>query len=91
MIHPPETVSGVRRSAGLKRGVATIVAALTCPCHLPVALPVLLTLTAGTALGSWLSANTWSVWALFGVLFVASLMIAMHGLAGRTADGGGAR
>lgn len=91
MMNSSDALTVIRRLTGLKRGVAAIVAVLTCPCHLPIVLPILLSLTAGTALGAWLSANTWSIWALFGVLFVVSLTITLRGLAGRTTDGGEAR
>ena len=36
---------------------AGLVALITCPCHLPLTLPLLLTLTGGTAVGFWLAAN----------------------------------
>ena len=36
--------------------VAGAVAIITCPCHLPITLPLLISLTAGTAFSAWLAA-----------------------------------
>ena len=36
---------------------AGAVALLLCPCHLPLTIPLLLTLTAGTAVGVWMTAH----------------------------------
>jgi hypothetical protein len=36
--------------------VAGAVAIITCPCHLPITLPLVISLTVGTAFGAWLAA-----------------------------------
>ena len=36
--------------------VAGAVAIITCPCHLPITLPLVISLTAGTAFSAWLAA-----------------------------------
>lgn len=54
---------------------AGLVALITCPCHLPLTLPLLLTLTGGTAVGFWLAANQWFVWLGSVVLFVGGLVL----------------
>ena len=37
------------------RGIlAAVLAFITCPCHLPITLPLLLSITTGTAFGAWL-------------------------------------
>ncbi len=56
--------------------VAGVVAFVACPCHLPITLPLLLSLTAGTGLGAWLADNTITVGAISTGLFVAGLVLA---------------
>src|SRR5712692_9594548 len=48
---------------------------LACPCHLPVTLPLLIALTAGTALGAFLSNNVWIVVALSTLYFIVALAL----------------
>jgi len=55
----------------------TGVAFAACPCHLPITLPVLLSLTAGTALGGWLAANTALLVAVLTVVFVGGLALGL--------------
>ena len=54
----------------IKGYAAAGVALVICPCHLPLTLPIFLALTAGTAFGGWLDANTAAVYITFGLLFV---------------------
>ncbi len=57
-------------------GVAlTVTGFLACPCHLIITLPLLISLLAGTALGSFLSRNTGLVYAGAGIYFVAALVL----------------
>lgn len=67
----------------LKHGFAVALAALTCPCHLPL----LAVLLAGTALGSYIATNLAPLVAAFGLLFAGALWLAFRQLA--TAPGGG--
>lgn len=53
---------------------------VACPCHLPITLPLLLTVTAGTAVGSWLAQNTTLIYATFTVYFVGGLLLSMRWL-----------
>lgn len=65
------------------KGYATAgIALIACPCHLPLTLPLILALTAGTAFGGWLSANTTIVYIASGVLFVGGLLLAGKWLMG---------
>ncbi len=48
---------------------------LACPCHLPVTMPILLALTAGTALGAFLANNVWGIVALSTIYFVVALAL----------------
>ena len=57
----------------LKGTISAAVALISCPCHLPIVLSFLLTLTAGTAWGG-LSANQGLIWVLFTLIFVISLV-----------------
>jgi mercuric ion transport protein len=57
-------------------GVAlTVTGLLACPCHLIITLPGLLSLLAGTALGSFLSRNTGLVYTGAGIYFVVALAL----------------
>ena len=59
-----------QRGKGATRGyLLLITAAVTCPCHLPI----LLALTAGTALGSALSRHLWLAGLLLTICFVGAL------------------
>lgn len=56
--------------------VAGVVAFVACPCHLPITLPLLLSLTAGTGLEAWLADNTITVAVISTGLFIAGLALA---------------
>lgn len=59
----------------LRIGVSGFVALASCPCHLPVTLPIILTITAGTSLGLWIANNTGMVMVISSVVFVGSLLV----------------
>nr|WP_290668432.1 hypothetical protein [Ardenticatena sp.] len=61
-----------------KSFIAGAFALAVCPCHLPITLPLLLTFTAGTTLGSWLAGHTVIWFGVSTVLFVVSLFLALH-------------
>jgi hypothetical protein len=56
--------------------VAGAVALIACPCHLPLTLPILLVLTAGTAVGGWLANNSMLIYSISVVLFIGGLLLA---------------
>jgi len=60
----------------IKGYVAGGVALIACPCHLPITLPLILALTAGTAVGGWLSANQTLIYSAFTLLFLGGLLLA---------------
>jgi hypothetical protein len=53
----------------------TVTGFLACPCHLIITLPLLISLLAGTALGSFLSRNTGLVSTGAGIYFVVALAL----------------
>jgi len=53
--------------------LAGIGAFLVCPCHLPLTLPVIIALTAGTAVGGWLADNSLIIYTISFVLFLIGL------------------
>jgi len=63
--------------------LAAGVALIACPCHLVLTLPLLLSLTAGTALGIFLEHNPWVVIAIATVLFLGGLVLAFRWLEDR--------
>ena len=62
------------RSRGWLAGVVALVA---CPCHLPVSLPLLIWLTAGTAFSVWLGQNMLLAGVLSTVVFSVGLALAL--------------
>ncbi len=62
----------MRRIGGV---VLTVTGFLACPCHLIITLPLLISLLAGTALGSFLSRNTGLVYTGAGLYFVVALAL----------------
>jgi hypothetical protein len=62
----------MRRIGGM---LLTVTGFLACPCHLIMTLPLLLSLVAGTALGSVLSRNTGLVYAGASISFVVALAL----------------
>lgn len=57
--------------------LAAVAAIVTCPCHLVVLMPLLLGLTAGTAVGAFLTRyQTW-VYGISAGLFIVSLALAI--------------
>ena len=62
----------MRRIGGI---ALTVTGFLACPCHLIITLPLLLSLLAGTALGSFLSHNTGLVYAGASIYFVVTLAL----------------
>lgn len=51
---------------------------LACPCHLPLTLPLLLALAAGTAVGAFLANNAWVVVEISAVYFVGALFLGLR-------------
>jgi hypothetical protein len=62
----------MRRIGGV---VLTVTGFLACPCHLIITLPLLLSLLAGTALGSFLSRNPGLVYTGAAIYFVVALAL----------------
>lgn len=60
----------------LRGGVAGLIALVACPCHLPLTLPFILALTAGTAFGGWLANNSIIIYIVSIVLFLGGLILA---------------
>ncbi len=58
---------------GYLAGVAAFIA---CPCHLPLTLPLLISLTAGTAFSAWLAQNTILVGVISTIAFIGGLALA---------------
>jgi mercuric ion transport protein len=69
----------MRRIGG---GVLMTTGFLACPCHLIITLPLLATLFAGTALGSFLSHNTGLVTTFAAIYFVVALALGYWFLVG---------
>lgn len=61
----------------IKGYVAGVVALIACPCHLPITLPLLITLTAGTAFSTWLADNKLLVGGISTVIFLGGIALAL--------------
>ena len=62
----------------MRSTVMFAVSALTCPCHLALALPLLLPLLAGTPLAVWLTQYTGWVYGTLALIFLLSLTLALR-------------
>jgi hypothetical protein len=51
---------------------------LACPCHLPLTLPLMLALTAGTAFGAFLATNVVLIFGLFTIYFFGAIALGIH-------------
>lgn len=71
----------MRRIGGV---VLTVTGFLVCPCHLIVTLPLLVSLLAGTALGSFLTRNTGLVYTGASIYFVVALALGYWFLFGKS-------
>ena len=56
-----------------RRGVMFIISAVTCPCHLPIVLPIVLVLLAGTPTALWITNHIGWVYGGIAFIFVLSL------------------
>jgi mercuric ion transport protein len=54
------------------------IALIACPCHLPITLPILVALTAGTAFSVWLSNNFIAIAGILTVIFVGALVLSFR-------------
>ena len=54
------------------------IALIACPCHLPITLPILVALTAGTAFSVWLSSNFIAIAGILTVIFVGALVLSFR-------------
>src|SRR6266851_7790740 len=70
----------MRRIGGI---ALTVTGFLACPCHLIITLPLLISLLAGTAAGSFLSRNTSLVYTGAGIYFVVALALGTSLLFGK--------
>jgi mercuric ion transport protein len=62
----------------IRIGVSGLIALVSCPCHLPITLPIILAITAGTSLGVWIANNTSMVLAISTVIFISSLLFTLR-------------
>jgi len=62
----------MRRMGGI---ALTVTGFLACPCHLIITLPLVISLLAGTAVGSFLSRNSGLVLTFAGIYFVVALAL----------------
>ncbi len=71
----------MRRIGGV---VLTVTGLLACPCHLIVTVPLLISLLAGTALGSFLSHHTGLAYTGAGIYFVVASAVGYWFLFGKS-------
>jgi mercuric ion transport protein len=62
----------------VRTGIMLVGAAVTCPCHIPLTLPFVLALLAGTPAAIWLGQNVGWVYGGMTVLFLLSLAIGLR-------------
>jgi mercuric ion transport protein len=57
----------------IRSGVMFVVAFVSCPCHLPITLPLILVLLAGTPAALWISQHVGWVYGILAGVFLLSL------------------
>lgn len=57
---------------------AAIFSFLTCPCHLPITIPLAISLTAATITGAWIANNKLLIAGVFTVLFLGGVGLSYH-------------
>ena len=62
----------------IKGYVMSVLALIACPCHLPITLPLLVAVTAGTAFSAWLQNNSLTIGGALTVIFVGALVLALR-------------
>lgn len=70
----------------MKSYLAGALALITCPCHLPLVLPLLLALSAGTALHAFLVQHLTWLYVVSGVAFAINLFLAIRWWPSRTEE-----
>jgi cytochrome c biogenesis protein CcdA len=58
--------------------ISGAIAFVSCPCHLPVSLPLLVAATAGTSAGVWIANNTFTLGAIATAVFFGSLWLTFY-------------
>ena len=59
----------------IRSGVMFVASVITCPCHLPIVLPLVLVLLAGTPAAVWITQNVGWVYGGMTILFFVSLAL----------------
>ncbi len=67
----------INRWHAIKGYFAGALALVACPCHLPLTFPLLLSFTAGTALGTWLQGKFGLLFGILTIIFVTGLGLAI--------------
>lgn len=62
----------------IRSGTMFIISLITCPCHLPITMPLILALLAGISLAVWMTKNTGWVYGGMMLLFIFSLVLGFH-------------
>jgi MFS family permease len=70
-MQPPAWLTRINRPLSRRNRAGAVVAMLTCPCHVGVAIILL----SGTAIGGWLAAERAWMYAIFTALFAIGLAI----------------
>lgn len=68
----------------IRSGVMFVVSFVTCPCHLPLTLPLALVLLAGTPTAVWITQNVGWVYGGITVLFLLSFALGLRWFTQRT-------
>ncbi|RIK32537.1 MAG: hypothetical protein DCC56_01635 [Anaerolineae bacterium] len=72
----------------IRSGVMLVVAFVSCPCHLPITLPITLALLAGTPLAVWITQHSGWLYGVMTGIFLLSLVIGFIWLESKTDKAG---
>lgn len=63
-----------------RSGVMLFISAVTCPCHLPIVLPIVLVILAGTPTALWITKHTGWIYGGTAIIFMLTLALGINWL-----------
>lgn len=61
----------------IRSGAMFVAALVSCPCHLPATLPLVLALLAGTSAAAWIAQNAGWIYSVMAGVFILSLALGL--------------
>lgn len=69
----------------IRSGMMGALAVISCPCHLPLVLPIVLSILAGTPISIWITQHVGWVYGGMAIVFLVSLLLTLRWMGKPTA------